>query len=167
MCVSVATVNAWPQPYGASLVVTPENRRRNATLADYLRIAKLVHSTPLLTLNGGVLVQPADASGELSSLVMVCCAMCLSDKPLIDVQDGEIQVRRVMELCSILSGDENVFKASPQFHFFRGCLNSHPLTRKTMKTRLRKTSVMPWQSWRNNIGVHVCLKKSVNGSMHI
>jgi len=83
------------------------------------------------------------------------------------VRFTEIQVRRVMELGRILSGDENVFKASPQFHFFRGCLNLHPLTRKTMKTRLRKTSVMPWQSWRNNIGVHVCLKKSVNGSMHI
>jgi trimethylamine:corrinoid methyltransferase-like protein len=55
--------------YGASLVVTPENRRRNATLYDYLRIAKLVHRTPLLTLNGGVLVQPEDATGQLSSLV--------------------------------------------------------------------------------------------------
>ena len=46
--------------YGASLVVTPDNRRRQAAQADYNRIAKLVHSTPLLVLNGGVLVQPED-----------------------------------------------------------------------------------------------------------
>ena len=63
--------------YGASLVVTPENRRRNATLADYLRIAKLVHSTPLLALNGGVLVQPEDAGGQLSSLLQVPWAQSL------------------------------------------------------------------------------------------
>jgi len=83
------------------------------------------------------------------------------------VRFTEIQVHRVMELGSILSGDDNVFKAPPQFNFFRGCLHSHPLTRKTMKTRLWKTSVMPRQSWRNSLGVHVCLKKSLNGSMHI
>ena len=109
--------------YGASLVVTPENRRRNATLADYLRIAKLVHSTPLLALNGGVLVQPEDAGGQLSSLVMLYSAMCLSDKPLIGVQDGEIQVRRVMELGGILSGDENAFKRAPHFLFLINTLS--------------------------------------------
>ncbi|WP_372677623.1 trimethylamine methyltransferase family protein [Desulfosarcina sp.] len=109
--------------YGASLVVTPDNHRRNATLADYLRIAKLVHSTPLLSLNGGVLVQPEDASGQLSSLVMMYIAMLLSDKPLIGIQDGEIQVRRMMELGSILFGGEKAFTSSPRFLFLINTLS--------------------------------------------
>jgi trimethylamine--corrinoid protein Co-methyltransferase len=120
--------------YGASLIVTQDNRRRNATLADYLRIAKLVHSTPLLTLNGGVLVQPEDVSGQLSSLVMMYSAMCLSDKPLIGVQDGEIQVRRVMELGSILFGDDKAFKRSPHFLFLINTLSPLQIDAQALAT---------------------------------
>ncbi len=120
--------------YGASLVVTPENRRRNATLADYLRIAKLVHTTPLLTLNGGVLVQPEDVNGQLSSLVMMYSAMCLSDKPLIGVQGGEFQVRRVMEIGGILSGDENAFKRSPHFLFLVNTLSPLQMDAQALAT---------------------------------
>ncbi|MEE4111595.1 MAG: trimethylamine methyltransferase family protein [Desulfobacteraceae bacterium] len=120
--------------YGASLIVTPENRRRNATLADYLRIAKLVHATPLLTLNGGLLVQPENLSGQLSSLVMIYSAMCFSDKPLIGVQDGEIQVRRVMELGGILAGDENAFKRSPHFLFLVNTLSPLQMDAQALAT---------------------------------
>jgi trimethylamine--corrinoid protein Co-methyltransferase len=120
--------------YGASLVVTEDYRRRNATLADYLRIAKLVHSTPLLNLNGGVLVQPEDVSGQLSSLVMIYTAMCLSDKPLMGVQDGEIQVRRLMQLGSILFGGEKAFKNSPHFLFLINTLSPLQMDAQALAT---------------------------------
>ena len=120
--------------YGASLVVTEDNRRRNATLADYLRIAKLVHSTPLLNLNGGVLVQPEDVNGQLSRLVMIYTAMCLSDKPLMGVQDGEIQVRRLMQLGSILFGGEKAFKNSPHFLFLINTLSPLQMDAQALAT---------------------------------
>ena len=120
--------------YGASLVVTPDNRRRNATLADYQRIAKLVHSTPLLKFNGGVLIQPEDLSGQFSSLVMIYNAMCLSDKPLIGVQDGEVQVRRLMQLGSILFGGEKAFKHSPHFLFLINTLSPLQMDTQALAT---------------------------------
>jgi trimethylamine--corrinoid protein Co-methyltransferase len=120
--------------YGASLIVTQDHRRRHATLADYHRIAKLVHSTPLLTLNGGVLVQPEDVSGQLSTLVMIYSAMCLSDKPLIGVQDGETQVRRVMELGGILTGDQIAFKRSPHFLFLINTLSPLQIDAQALAT---------------------------------
>lgn len=120
--------------YGASQIVTQDNRRRHATLADYLRIAKLVHSTPLLSLNGGVLVQPEDVGGQLSSLVMMYSAVCLSDKPLIGVQDGEVQVRRVMELGGMLSGDENALTRPPRFLFLINTLSPLQIDAQALAT---------------------------------
>lgn len=120
--------------YGASLIVTQDNRRRNAILADYLRIAKLVQSTPLLNLNGGVLVQPEDVNTRLSSLVMIYSAACLSDKPLIGIQDDEIQVRRLMELGSLLYGDEKAFKSSPHFLFLINTLSPLQMDAQALTT---------------------------------
>ena len=120
--------------YGASLVVGPDNHRRNTTLADYNRIAKLVNSTPLLTLNGGVLVQPGDVPGQLASLVMIYSAMYLSDKPLIGIQDSEIQVRRIMELGGILFGDEKTFKTSPHFLFLINTLSPLQIDARALAT---------------------------------
>ena len=120
--------------YGASLVVTQDNHRRQATQADYNRIAKLVHSTPLLVLNGGVLIQPEDLPGQLSSLVMTYSAMVLSDKPLIGAQDGEIQVRRVMELGSILFGGEKAFTRSAHFLFLINTLSPLQIDAKALIT---------------------------------
>ena len=120
--------------YGASLVVTHDNRRRPATLADYMRIARLAHSTPLLALNGGVLVQPGDVPGPLTSLVMLYSAMCLSDKPLIGIQGGEAQVRLIMQLGSILFGDDNAFKSSPHLLFLINTLSPLQIDAQALDT---------------------------------
>jgi trimethylamine--corrinoid protein Co-methyltransferase len=75
-----------------------------------------------------------DVSGDLSSLVMLYCAMCLSDKPLIGVQGGEIQVRRVMALGGILSGDENAFTRSPHFLFLINTLSPLQIDAQALAT---------------------------------
>ena len=100
--------------FGAPMVVTAENRRREAQFDDYIRAVKLIHATDLVHLNGGVLVQPKDIPPDLASLIMIYTALTLSDKPFMGIQDHEPQLRRIMALNTILFGGEEEFKKHPK-----------------------------------------------------
>jgi len=109
--------------YGAPEVVTSDHHRRMACFSDYIRIAKLVQTTDLLHLSGGILVQPGELEPDLASLVMIYAALGLGDKPLLGIQGTEIQVRHIMELGCIAFGGEDEFKRCPRFVFLVNTLS--------------------------------------------
>ena len=109
--------------YGVAEVVLANHIKRQANFNDYIRIAKLVQSTVLLHLSGGILVQPGELEPELASLIMTYTALSLGDKPLLGIQGTEQQVRSIMDLGCIAFGGEDQFKSGPKFLFLVNTLS--------------------------------------------
>jgi len=81
--------------FGAPFIVTPDHRKRQATFDDFIRVAKLIHATELIQINGGILVQPNEIDLGMDKLLMVRAALALSDKPLLGIQGSYREVRQV------------------------------------------------------------------------
>jgi trimethylamine---corrinoid protein Co-methyltransferase len=109
--------------YGVAEVVLANHHKRQASFNDYIRIAKLVQSTDLLHLSGGILVQPGEFEPDLASLIMTYTALSLGDKPLLGIQGTEQQVRQIMDLGCIAFGGEEQFKSCPRFLFLVNTLS--------------------------------------------
>ena len=77
---------------------------RPATLLDYVRFAKLVHQCDHFSINGGILVQPAEIPAERSHLIMLYAAMRTSDKCLMGTPGPEHRMEEIMEMAAILAG---------------------------------------------------------------
>ncbi len=120
--------------YGAPEVVTADHQFRPACFEDYIRILKLVQTTDLLHLNGGILVQPCDLDADLANLSMIYAALSLSDKPLLGIQGTASQVRQIMALGCIAFGGETEFKRKPRFLFLVNTLSPLQMDANSLAT---------------------------------
>ncbi len=100
--------------YGCPAVIEPDGRLRDATMADYITFAKLVHQSPLFKINGGILAQPGEVEPRLASLAMVYAAMLYSDKCLFIVPGVEAEYRPVLELAAAPWGGLAEFARAPR-----------------------------------------------------
>ncbi len=48
--------------YGCPSILEADGTMRDATMADYIKFAKLVHQSPLFKINGGILAQPGEVA---------------------------------------------------------------------------------------------------------
>lgn len=99
--------------YGCATICAPDGKRRNAVMADYVRLAKLVHQCPHFNINGGILAQPSDVPAEQSHLLMLYAAMLSSDKCLMGVLGNRSQMQALMDLAAIAFGGRAAFTAKP------------------------------------------------------
>ncbi|HSO19218.1 MAG TPA: trimethylamine methyltransferase family protein [Desulfosarcina sp.] len=99
--------------YGCAAICDTEGRRRMASMADYVRFAKMVHQSPHFKINGGILAQPADMPPGQSHLLMLYAAMLCSDKCLLGIPAGGIQMQTIMEMGKIVFGGSKAFAARP------------------------------------------------------
>jgi len=99
--------------YGCAAISSPDGTRRNAVLADYIRLAKLVHQCSHFKVNGGILAQPSDVPADQSHLLMLYAAMVSSDKCLMGVPGDRSQMQALMELAMIAFGGRAAFTAKP------------------------------------------------------
>ncbi len=75
------------------MVMEADGTKRTAHIDDYIRMAKLFHLNPLITVNGGVLVHPGELPPPLSPLLMYYMALLYSDKCLKRPRETAIRSR--------------------------------------------------------------------------
>ncbi|MDX2454983.1 trimethylamine methyltransferase family protein [Desulfosarcina sp.] len=99
--------------YGCAAICAPDGTRRSAVMADYVRLAKLVHQCPHFKVNGGILAQPSDVPADQSHLLMLYAAIVSSDKCLMGVPGNRLQMQALMDLAAIAFGGRAAFSAKP------------------------------------------------------
>ncbi len=99
--------------YGCPAITEADGTLREATISDYVKVAKLVHSSPLFKMNGGILAQPGDVPAHLASLAMVYAAMLHSDKCLFIVPEVGEAYQQLMDLGIAYWGSKEAFTAAP------------------------------------------------------
>lgn len=122
--------------FGAPTIVTSDHRRRPATFDDYIRVARLVHASDRIHINGGALVQPADLEPGTDRLMMIRAALAITDKPLLGIQGDYEDVARLMELCRIARGGEARFTVSSHILFLVNTSSPLQIDRQALGTIL-------------------------------
>ena len=95
--------------YGCPAIIEADGTLRDATIHDYIKLAKIVHQSPAFKINGGILAQPNDVSPQLASLAMVYIAMMYSDKCQFIVPETKDKYLQLMDLCSAFWGGREKF----------------------------------------------------------
>ncbi|MCG8617602.1 MAG: trimethylamine methyltransferase family protein [Desulfobacterales bacterium] len=99
--------------YGCAAIAEPDGSRRDALLDDYIEISRLIHTSPLFNINGGILAQPNDIPADQSHLIMLYTAMMNSDKCILGVPGSRQEMEDLMALAALRYGNED-FTAAPR-----------------------------------------------------
>ena len=94
--------------YGAPFMVSIDGKQREAILDDYHNFCKLVQTSPILDLNGFMMVQPSDVPAQTSHLDMILSNIILCDKPFMGSPVSRKAAVDCVEMASILWGAESV-----------------------------------------------------------
>lgn len=90
--------------YGAPFVVTADGVRRKATMDDYDRFCKLVHTSPCLEMNGWMMVEPSDVPASEVHRHMILSNLLYCDKPFMGSPVSKRGVRESLEMAGIAWG---------------------------------------------------------------
>jgi len=97
--------------YGAPFVVTLDGEQRKALMADYHNFCKLVQTSPIININGFMMVDPSDVSVETAHLDMLLSNVLLCDKPFMGSPVSGKGAAQCVEMASILWGKEKVHES--------------------------------------------------------
>lgn len=100
--------------YGATFITDESGIKRNARLEDYLNFLKLVHQSQHFSVNGGLLVQPADVSIKGPFPFLLYLSILHSDKCLMGGSDGARETQQTMDLLKVCFGDRQHLIAQPR-----------------------------------------------------
>lgn len=92
--------------YGPPFVVEADGGQRLGTWADYLRAAKLNHSSPAADIMGYKYVSPSDIATVNAYLDMLELSVTLSDKPFMGSTDDEAAAQDTMDLLKLIHGPD-------------------------------------------------------------
>ncbi len=92
--------------YGSAMVCELDGTVRPGTFDDFLKLAEIVQASEEFSINGGILVQPADIEAESSAEVMVYTTLCRSDKALFSVCGGRKEAENIMKMMRIVFGGD-------------------------------------------------------------
>lgn len=92
--------------YGSPNVLDMDGVRRNGTLEDFHKFAKLSHMSPAMHMSGGVLCEPMDIPVPKRHLHMVYSLVKHSDKPFMGMVTAKDRAQDTVEMAKIVFGDE-------------------------------------------------------------
>lgn len=101
--------------YGAPVVNTLDEGRRDSTLKDYLNFVKLTHSSLNQDMTGGLLVEPNDITYECRGLEMLYATIRYSDKPFMGIALNSAVAEESIEAASIVFGSKAEMAKKPPF----------------------------------------------------
>jgi trimethylamine--corrinoid protein Co-methyltransferase len=104
----------WAAAYGCPAVVEADGRRRSSTLADCVKLARLVQASPCFKINGGILAQPNELPPALAAPAMVYAALRQSDKALFLVSSDAKQFSQILELAAVPWGGLDALAQAPR-----------------------------------------------------
>jgi trimethylamine--corrinoid protein Co-methyltransferase len=91
--------------YGSAFVADDNGLRREATLKDFEKFAKLACASDCIDITGGVLVEPNDVPPQLRPLEMTAALIRNSDKPFMGSVAGVGGAKESLEMAKIIFGD--------------------------------------------------------------
>lgn len=100
--------------YGAPALIDKKGNKRPAVFSDYINFLKLVHQCDYFKINGGILVQPSDLCAKESFPVMLYASLIYSDKCLIGGSGGAEETQDIMDMLSIVFGDQKALIDKPR-----------------------------------------------------
>lgn len=98
---------------GAPNISDVGGRQRRATMADFETCCRLVHSSEVLSLGGGIMVQANDVPAATAHLDMVSTYIRLCDKPIIGASVSGPAARDSLEMAGMLCGGMEVLQEKP------------------------------------------------------
>ncbi|MCP3935762.1 MAG: trimethylamine methyltransferase family protein [Actinomycetia bacterium] len=102
------TKTVFTPAYGAPFVLDLENRRRAATLDDFVNFAKIAYMEPAMHMTGGVLCEPMDVPVPHRHLEMTSALLRYSDKPLMGSVMSRSQAEQSLYMMGIVFGHDTV-----------------------------------------------------------
>ncbi len=88
--------------YGSPFITEADGTVRNGKLDDFIKLADIVQASEEFSINGGILVQPADVEAAISAEIMVYTTLCRSDKALFSVcGDGKV-CENIFEMMEVV-----------------------------------------------------------------
>lgn len=101
--------------YGAPVVSSLDEGRRDSTLNDFVNFVKLTHASPYQDITGGLMVEPNDIPIERRTVEMVAAAIRYSDKPFMGGALGEEAAEDTIKAASIVFGGQKEMAEKPPF----------------------------------------------------
>lgn len=94
--------------YGAPFLVDYEEGKREPTMEDYEKLARLADALPNQDMSGHLMVEPADLPSGEAHLYMLKAHIVHSDKPFVGSAEGTEGANHTMEMASIVFGEDEV-----------------------------------------------------------
>lgn len=101
--------------YGAPIVEDIKQGRRDATLEDLIRFIKLNHTSQVLPMIGGPMVEPNDVPASHRTAERIFATIKYSDKPFMGGVLGKEEARRTIDLAAMVQGTEKALAEYPSF----------------------------------------------------
>ena len=122
--------------YGCSSITDIDGTVRDSTIEDFKKFLKIIESSDVFKINGGIVCQPQDLPAHLSWAGMAYMTMVHSEKVVFGQPGEEKQVRRIMELAAIAAGGTEAFKAAPRVMTMMSTLSPLTIDQSTVETCL-------------------------------
>jgi len=96
---------AFAPGYGAPYLITPDGKKRNATMADYLDFCKLGHTSDVINITGFLMVDPTDLPPAHYHLDMLLANIVYSDQPFMGSPLSVQAAQNTVEMGQIVFGE--------------------------------------------------------------
>jgi len=90
--------------YGAPHIMTPAGEKRNATLEDYHRFCRLVHTSEVVNVSGFLIVDPEGIPRDTYHRDMLYSTMTICDQPLMGSPLSRTAMQDAVQMARILFG---------------------------------------------------------------
>jgi len=95
---------AFTPGYGAPHIMMPSGEKRNATLADYRRFCRLVHTSEVVNVSGFLIVDPEGIPRDTYHRDMLYSTMTLCDQPLMGSPLSQSAMQDAVRMARMLFG---------------------------------------------------------------
>jgi len=90
--------------YGAPHIMTPSGEKRNATLKDYHRFCRLIHTSEVVNVSGFLIVDPEGIPRDTYHRDLLYSTMTLCDQPLMGSPLSRTAMQDAVQMARILFG---------------------------------------------------------------
>jgi len=101
--------------YGAPVVSSLDEGRRDSVLNDFINFVKLTHASDYQDITGGLMAEPNDIPVERRTVAMVSSAIRYSDKPFMGGALGEEAANDTIAAAAIVFGSQKEMAEKPPF----------------------------------------------------
>ena len=122
--------------YGCASITDIDGAIRDARIDDYKQFLKIIETSDLFKINGGLVCQPLDLPPSASWAGMAYMTILHSEKVIFGQPGEGKQVRRIMDLAAIAAGGGEALRAAPRVMTMISTLSPLTIDQSTVETCL-------------------------------